>query len=242
MEKLLPGLILVLLWSTSLAQTKPDSTHFIFDYTSTGALNKTQNSSSFLLNNGFNSLLKERYIGLTLEANYLYGQQNGKTTNKDFSSTFNLDEFRYAPFKHTYYWALIDYNTIYSLNINYQKEIGVGLAYLILSKPDAHLSISDGILYDKSNFFINTEHDVYRNSVRIKYHLLLNKIFQLDGIGYLQNAFGNAGDNVIKSKTTASFKVGKWLSVGSTASFNKSSFVQRQNFLLTYGFFITKNL
>lgn len=228
----------------SLAQAKLDSTKIYIDYTSTGAINKTQNSSSFLLNNSFNIVVKKTNFSFLYDISYLYGEQDSKLTNKDFSTTLNIDEYKYAPFKNTFYWSLVIYNSIYSLLINQQKEMGFGLAYFVVNSKDRHLSISDGIIYDESNFDFNgydTEHNAYRNSLKVKFHFLFKDMFQLDGLTYIQNSFIDNGDYIIKSKSSISFKICKWLSVGSTVIYNKSSFIERQNLLLTYGLFINKN-
>lgn len=151
-----------------------DSTHYHTSYASTGSLNKTNNGSSFLLNNAFKFNIKNKLTTLNFNNNWVYGRSNANLTNNDFSSSldFNLNN----NWRHFYFWGLANYNTSFSLKINNQLLAGFGAAYNVLDQKNAMINISNGVLYDLSNLYINpTQNDVYetyRNSFRLNFHFV----------------------------------------------------------------------
>ena len=238
--KILIGIILFLTPVIVFAQ---DTTKFHITYSSTGSYNKTQSSNSFLFNNVLDLLEKNKSIAFNLSGTYLYGRQNSITSNRDISTILNFDYFKSPPIKNSYYWCLLEYSSSLSLKVNTEKQFGFGFAFILINNPTARLTFSDGVIYDQNNVLLNNlniNHDVIRNSFRIRYHFLINNIFNLAGLTYYQTSL-EKNDFIIKSTQTAGVKLNNWLSVGSSLTFNKYAFIQRENLLLTYGLIVDKS-
>src|SRR5579875_1070446 len=192
-----------------------DTTHYYVDYLSAGTINKTQNTSSYLLNNVFKFSVNEKSISLNSNSSWIYGRQEQLLTNNDFSSSLDMDVNKNL--HHFYYWGLANYNKSYSLKINNRFQIGAGGAYNIINRKNAAFNISDGLLYENSNINLNdSTRDVYhtvRNSLRLKFRFVLKDIILLDGIDFLQNSLSNGPDYIIQSNTNLSIKLRKWLNL-----------------------------
>src|SRR3954463_6940083 len=102
---------------------------------------------------------------------WLYGRQDARTVNNDFTAVWELN--LYKTFPNFNYWALFVYNRMYSLRINNQLQYGAGVAYNIIHHEKHILNISDGILYDYSDVQLSdSTQDLYgtiRNSLRVQY-------------------------------------------------------------------------
>ena len=215
-----------------------DSTFYNVSYASTGILNKTDQNSSYVLTNALRFSIKKKSITLNNNASYIYGQQQEKLTNNDFTNT--LDFNLYKTFEHFYYWGLANYDKSYSLNINNRLQAGLGVAYDFLDKPNAFLNISDGIIYETSNIKINDStnemYNTFRNSFRLRYRFATKEnLIVLDGTGFLQNALRKNQDYNVKSITNLSFKIRKWLSLTTSATYNKLNRTNRENLLISFG-------
>jgi hypothetical protein len=215
-----------------------DSTFYRINVTSTGSINKTNDGRSYLLNNGLSFGVKRKDIVLNAANTFVYGNQNGTLTNKDFSSslTFNL----YKTLPKFYYWGLLNYNTAYSLKINNQFLGGLGVAYNFLDSKNSYLNLSDGILYDKSNLLTNLDYNTFRNSFRLAFRFSFNDVVVIDGSNFLQNSLSNGNDYIIRSNTAVSFKLRKWISLTTALNYNRMNITRRENLLLTYGVTIDK--
>jgi hypothetical protein len=134
----------------------------------------------------------------------------------------------------------VNYNTSYSLKINNQLLAGGGVAYSVVDSKNAYLNFSDGVLYDQSDLLINDIYHTYRNSFRVNFHFSFHDVVVLDGSNFLQNSFDRGSDYIIKSTTTASFKIRKWISLTTALTYNKMNITNSQNLLLTYGLTIDK--
>src|SRR4051812_13289218 len=120
-------LLLILLKGLSSVAQYTDSTTYYFNYAFTGSINKTQDGSSSLLDNGVRIGMKKKTISMNFNNNFVYGKQNRLLSNKDFSSSFDINLYRTFP--RFYYWGLATYNSSYSLKINNQWMSGLGIAY-----------------------------------------------------------------------------------------------------------------
>ncbi len=232
-------LLLLLLTGIGLAVKAQfnDTTHYRASYNSAGSINKADNGSSYLLNNGLMFEVKKQDMLLNSTNTWVYGRSNGSLTNNDYSSYLNFD--LYKTFPHFYYWGLANYNTSYSLKINNQLLAGLGVAYKILDRKNASLNLSDGVLYDRSDLFLNdTTHDdyhAYRNSLRLQFRFIIRNLLTISSSDFLQNSFSRGSDYIIRSNISFAFKLNKWLSLTSALVYNRMNRTRSENTLFTYG-------
>lgn len=227
---------LVLIFNSCFAQFN-DTTNYVINYNTGGSINKTDDSKTYLLNNAVRFGVKKKTISLNFNNNWVYGKQNRQLTNNDFSSS--LDFNLYRTFPHFFYWGLVNYNTSKSLKINNQLLAGAGVAYSIYDRPNAYLNISDGILFDSSDLIlesgINDVYQTYRNSLRLTFNFVISKIIVIGNSSFLQSSLNNGDDYIIKSNSSLSFKVNRWLSLTTNYNYNRISRTDRENSLLSYG-------
>lgn len=224
------------LYQTSFAQFT-DSTNYVVNYSSTGSLNNTNDGKSYLLNNGLKFGVRKKSVSLNFNNKWIYGKQNRQLTNNDFSSSLDFNLYKTLP--HFFYWGLLNYNTSKSLKVNNQLLAGAGIAYSIYDREDAYLNISDGILFDSSDLTLNNEirdvYHTYRNSLRLSFRFVISKIIIVNSSSYFQSSLSNGSDYIMKSDSSLSFKVNKWLSLTTAFNFNRVARTDRQNSLLSYG-------
>ncbi|MVN23364.1 DUF481 domain-containing protein [Mucilaginibacter arboris] len=229
-------------WFTTVRAQFNDSTHYHTSYASTGSINRTNDGSSYLLNNAFKFNIKNKRTTLNFNNSWVYGRSNGNLTNNDFSSSLDFDLNKQK--SHFYYWGLANYNTSFSLKINNQLLAGLGVAYNILDKKNAMVNVSDGALYDLSNLYISsTENDVYdtyRNSFRLNFRFAVRDLFVIDGNNFLQNSVETKSDYIIRSTTNLSFKLRKWLAFTTSFNYNRVNRTHSENVLLNYGLTMEK--
>ena len=224
------------LYQTSFAQFT-DSTNYVVNYSSTGSLNNTNDGKSYLLNNGLKFGVRKKSVSLNFNNKWIYGKQNRQLTNNDFSSSLDFNLYKTLP--HFFYWGLVNYNTSKSLKVNNQLLAGAGIAYSIYDRQDAYLNISDGILFDSSDLTLDNEikdiYHTYRNSLRLSFRFVISKIIIVNSSSYFQSSLSNGSDYIMKSDSSLSFKVNKWLSLTTAFNFNRVARTDRQNSLLSYG-------
>jgi len=224
------------LYQTSFAQFT-DSTNYVVNYSSTGSLNNTNDGKSYLLNNGLKFGVRKKSVSLNFNNKWIYGKQNRQLTNNDFSSSLDFNLYKTLP--HFFYWGLLNYNTSKSLKVNNQLLAGAGIAYSIYDREDAYLNISDGILFDSSDLTLENEirdiYHTYRNSLRLSFRFVISKIIIVNSSSYFQSSLSNGSDYIMKSDSSLSFKVNKWLSLTTAFNFNRVARTDRQNSLLSYG-------
>lgn len=213
-----------------------DSVFYYVGYTSTGSFNKTTSNSAYLFNNVLRMGTKKRDLVMNSATKWLYGAQNEKLTNNDFSSLWDLNV--YKTFPHFYYWGLLSYNKSYSLKINHQVQSGLGIAYNVIDKPNLVVNVSDGFIYDYSD--LNTtegskNYGTPRNSFRLHIKWHLKDRVQFRGNGFVQNSLQNPDDYIIKSDVGLSFKVKKWLSLTSSLTYNRMTRTATENLFVTFG-------
>lgn len=229
--------LFLLITQSCLAQFN-DTTHHYVNFASSGSINKTNDGSSYLLNNTLKFGLKRKYIAANFNNNWIYGKSNNDITNNDFSTSLDFDVFR-GDSARLYYWGLANYVTSVSLRINNQLQAGGGLAYYFVKKQNAMFNVSDGLLYDRGDLFLDDDtHDVYntyRNSFRILFKFVIKDIIVLDGSDFIQNSFTRRSDYIVRSTTNLSVKLRKWLSFTTTFTYNRMNRTSRENSLLSYG-------
>jgi len=215
-----------------------DSVHHYINYASTGIINKTENSNSYVITNGLKFSINKKNIAFNSATSWIYGQQQHTLTNNDFSTSIDFDINK--SLSHFYYWGLASYDKIYSLKINDRLQSGLGAAYKFIDRKNAAFNISDGLLYETSNLLLtDSTRDIYqtlRNSLRVRFRIAIkdNRVV-LDGTNFLQNSLSNRHDYIIKSNTNLSVKLMKWLSFVSAVTYNKLSRSNRESLLITFG-------
>lgn len=227
-------LVLVSIVSDAYAQMN-DSTHYYLQLSSTNSINKTNDKSAFLLNNGVRFSVEKQRIRLNFNNNWLYGKQDGNLSNNDFSSALDMNFYQTSRF---FYWALLNYNTSYSLNIRNQLLAGSGVAYSFVDTETAYLNLSDGFLYDASSIFdedIRVNYQTIRNSFRLAYKFVVREIIVFQGSNFYQPSLRNARDFNIKMNNDVSLKLNKWISLKAALTYNRINRTDRENLLFTYG-------
>jgi len=229
-------LLLVLSSAVSFAQYN-DTVHYYTGVASTGTLNKTASSTSYVLSNTVKLGVKQKDFGMNLTNSWLYGEQQRKLTNNDYSTVFDFN--LYKTFPHFYYWGLGNYTTSYSLRINNQYQGGLGIAYNLVDRKNGYLNISDGLLYESSDIFLSdTIRDVYttfRNSFRVSFKFVIKDVFVVSGMNFIQNSLSSRTDYIVKSNLSLGFKVKKWLTISTAFSYNRFNRTQKENTLFNYG-------
>ncbi len=231
------GLLLIVCSQSALAQFN-DSTSYYANYTSTGIINRTNEGSSFALNNSLRFSVSKKNISLNSASSWVYGKQLDVLTNNDFSSA--LDFNVYATFPNFYYWGIGTYDKSYSLKINNRYQTGAGIGYMIVNNTKIMMNVSDGILYEAGELSIpdllgRTEYETFRNSFRLKFRLSFKDKVILDGSDFWQPSLSDKQDYILKSTTHLSIKLQKWLSFTSSLTYNRFNLSQRENLLWTFG-------
>jgi hypothetical protein len=237
MRKLIIAILLIITIKTVKAQFN-DTTHYHVVLSAAGSINKTDDATAYLLNNALNFGIKRKDVVLNATNSWVYGKQNGVLTNNDFSSALFFNLYKSIP--HFYYWGLANYNTSYSLKINNQLLAGVGAAYSLVDKPNTYINLSDGVLFDQSDLLVNEVYHTWRNSFRLQYHFAVKDILTIDGSNFLQNAFTNKHDYIIRSTTTLGLKLRKWISLTTSLTYNKMNITSSDNLIFTYGLTLDK--
>ncbi|MFT3935668.1 MAG: DUF481 domain-containing protein [Chitinophagaceae bacterium] len=229
-------MIISLTANKSIAQFN-DSVHHYLGYAATGIVNQTNSGNSFVLNNAVKFNINRKTSVLNSGASWVYGVQNGVKTNNDFASGLDFNVYRLWP--HAYYWGLVSYEKSFSLKVNDRFQGGAGLGYNFSDKKDAIVVVSDGLLYEYSDLQIDSvtkdRYSTIRNSLRLKYHFVFGGIVILDGTHYWQQSLSTGNDYILKSNSSLSVKLKKWLNFTSTLIYNKVSRTDKRNLLFTIG-------
>lgn len=220
-----------------------DTVNYYIHFASTGNINKTSEGTSYLLNNNFRYSISKKSISLNTTNSWMYGKQLGNLTNNDFFS--GLDFNLYKTLYNFYYWGLGSYEKSVSLKINHRLQTGAGIGYNLVNRKNTLVILSDGILYEKGDLYDNpetgtNEYEIFRNSFRLKFRVIIREIIVIEGYDFLQHALSDRKDYIIKSNTSLSVKLKKWLSLTSAVTYNKLSATGRENLLVTYGISIER--
>jgi hypothetical protein len=241
MFKILLFFLFIFLSLVSFGQFN-DSTHHHFSFASSGTINKTQETSSYVLTNATGYEVNKKRIGFNAGASWIYGQQDRKLSNNDVSFSSNLDYLKNV--QKLYYWALLNFDESYSLKINYRVQSGIGLGYTFVNNPALNLVVSDGFLYESSDLTDPVlGKDVYqtvRNSFRVKYKWSFKNTVILQGTNFIQPSLLSLKDYILKFNNQLSVKLNKWLSINAAMAYNKISRTNRENLLITYGIAVDK--
>ncbi|PZR27663.1 MAG: hypothetical protein DI535_09580 [Citrobacter freundii] len=214
-----------------------DSVNYYLKYAATGTYNKTNDGRSYIFNNGVSFTMNKKKATLNSSNSWIYGKSNSNLTNNDFSSALNFDLLKNM--QRLYYWGLGTYTTSYSLKINHQFQGGIGIGYNIFNRKDLELVVSNGVLYETNNLElapqVRDKYNTFRNSLRIKFHLTIKDLIVLDTWDYWQPSLANFDDYIIRSSSTLTLKLRKWLGITTSLNYNRLSRTNRENLLLNFG-------
>src|ERR1700761_1994602 len=219
-----------------------DTVNYHIGLVPSGSINRTNDGTTYLLNNLLKFNIKKKDVSLNFTNNWIYGKQNTTLTNNDFSSLLDFNLFKTFP--HFFYWGLMNYNTSYSLKINNELLAGAGIAYSFVDTKTSWFNISDGLLYDQSDLILPSNlrdvYHTYRNSLRVSYRFNFKDIFILDGSNFLQSSLDRRTDYIIRSTTNLNLKLKKWMSLTTSLNYARQNRTQSDNLLFTYGLTIEK--
>ncbi|RYG01782.1 MAG: hypothetical protein EOO02_12010, partial [Chitinophagaceae bacterium] len=136
-------LILFLIFFDLSAQFSDSTTKYI-SFGSTGVINRTNETRSYVLTNNMKFNIRRKDVSLNAGAGWIYGENNGTLSNNDFNSA--LDFNLYKTFKNFYYWGLATYEKSRSLRIIDRAQVGVGGAYTFVENKNAFVNLSEGML------------------------------------------------------------------------------------------------
>jgi hypothetical protein len=219
-----------------------DSTTKFISYASTGVINKTNDGSSYVLNNNLRFNVKRKDVSLNAAAGWIYGEQNSQLTNNDFNSSLDFNLFK--TFEHFYYWGLATYEKSRSLKIHDRAQIGLGGAYNVVEREKVFLNLSEGVLFEKSDVDINDStrerNSILRNSFRLRYRFSITDKVVLEGTHFVQNALSDINDYIFKSNNSLNIRLTQWLNLTTALTYNKVNKTDRENLLVTYGLTVQK--
>jgi len=215
-----------------------DSVHNYIMYAATGIINKTNSSRSYLISNAAQYKLRIKKNALNFAAGYIYGRQQGVLSHDDFNTTVDFNFFPKDSSK-LYYWGLLNFDKSFSLNIIGRSQVGIGVAYNFMDDEKRFLNISNGILYEYSNVQlsdgVHEKNDLIRNSFRLRYRFLINKIIIISGTNMLQTAFGHSEDYILKLDNSINLTLNTWLRFRTAFTYNRNNLTKRENMLITLG-------
>jgi hypothetical protein len=219
-----------------------DSGYFHTRFTATGSFNRTRDGKTWLTNNAISLNSKKNNYVFNFNAAWIYSNFNRELTNNDFNATFDVN--RYRKDRRFYLWGLAAFDKSYSLKIINRFQAGAGAACNILMTESVKLNISDGVLYENSDLYLNDSvretYNTFRNSLRLYYRFNIKGLFIIEGQHFYQNSLRAATDYIIKSSSTLSIPLKKWISVTASLLYNKINRTHRENLLLGYGITIEK--
>jgi hypothetical protein len=205
---------------------------------STGNLNRTNDGLTYLLNNGIQFGIKKQRFTLNSNSTWVYGNALGSLTNNDVVSTLDFN-FNNKKIKDFYYWGLINFTSSYSLKINEQLQNGAGLAYRFINKNGIMLSVSDGILFERSNIIqgdaSELKYQTFRNSLRMQFNLKYKELITFTSQGFWQPSLQYSDDYIVTANVSLAFKIWKWVSLTTSMNYNRLSRTDKENLTFTYG-------
>ncbi len=232
-------LFVMTIGSTSFAQFN-DSTNYYIRHNSTGTVNRTNEQTSYVLNNALRFSLYKKSISLNSNSAWIYGKQQEQLTNNDFSSSLDFDVYKAR--RSIYYWGLLNYEKSFSLAIRHRFQGGLGIGYYFIDRENFVIQVSDGILYESSRLEDRQEapevanaQETLRNSLRLKVRYVFRENVTVDHIDYVQHSLEDRKDYILRSNTTIAVKLYKWISLSLAINYNKISITDRENLLLNYG-------
>lgn len=234
---------LLFLWNLPSYAQFNDSTNYYVNLASTGIINKTNEGSTYVLNNSLKFNLYRKIISLNTTNTWIYGEQRGNLSNNDLSTA--VDFSIYKTIRNFYYWGLALYEKSFSLKIDNRLQSGLGGGYNLIDKENIIITLTNGVLYEKSDLYdaettADPNYETLRNSFRIKFRVVINNVIVLDGVDFLQNSLSEREDYIIRSNTNLSIQLREWISLNSSLTYNKLNRTNRENLLFNIGLKVEK--
>lgn len=229
-------LLLVAAMSATARAQWGDSTNYFIKLSSTNSINRANDKSAFLFNNGVGFSIRKERVSLNWNNTWLYGQQDGTKSNNDFSTSFDANFYR--PDRKFFYWGLANYNSSFSLKIKNQLLAGAGVAYSFWDTETAYLNLSDGFLFDTSSILeddLPVHYQTVRNSFRVAYRFVVYSRVTLQGNNFYQPSLTDGSDFNVRLDNNASFALYKGLSLTAALTYNRVNRTGSENLLVTYG-------
>lgn len=230
-------IFILILQAFICAAQNPDSIHHEAAYSGTGSINRANEKVAYLLNNSLRYSLRHKHLRLNFANSWVWGQQDGELRNNDYNATLDVNLYPKSP--KYYYWGLGNYTTSFSLKIESQVQAGLGAAYNILKGSKGVLNISDGLLYERSNIFLNDtlreDYHTIRNSLRLRFKYFYASLLTVEGNGFIQNSLYDGQDYIIRSNLSLGVKIYKFLSFKAALQYDKIQRTGKENLLFTYG-------
>ncbi|HWK58283.1 MAG TPA: DUF481 domain-containing protein [Parapedobacter sp.] len=236
MKRIACILLLVASANTAAQAQSNDSTNYFIKLSSTNSINRANDKSAFLFNNGLGFSIRKERVSLNWNNTWLYGQQDGSKSNNDFSATFDANFYR--PDRKFFYWGLANYNSSFSLKIKNQLLAGAGVAYSFWDTETAYLNLSDGFLFDTSSILeddLPVHYQTVRNSFRLAYRFVFHSLVTLQGNNFYQPSLTDGTDFNIRLNNETSFALYSGLSIKAVLTYNRVNRTGSENLLFTYG-------
>jgi len=230
---------LIILYHTANAQFN-DTIHHRVYLSSSGNFNRTIDGVTYLLNNNLKYSVRKKSFVMNAAGAWVYGHTPETLTNNDVTAAVDFNLYNlHISLPRWYYWGLINFTSSYSLKIKEQMQTGLGVAYRFIEKPNIMLSVSDGILFERSNVIQEdgTElgYQTFRNSLRVQFRYKYKELLTLNGTGFYQPSLQYGGDFIINLNAGLGIKIWRWLSFNTAVTYNEVSRTQRENLQITYG-------
>ena len=215
-----------------------DSVFHYFGFNGTGNINNTNTGTAYIFNNSVKFNISKKNVSVNTFNGWVYGENNGNKSNNDYTSTLDVDLFKNV--RRFYYWGLAGYEKSFSLKIDDRFQTGAGIGYRVVDKENVSLLLTNGILYETTDLrepdqYGRGAYQTVRNSFRIKFRFTVKDVFTVEGTDFLQNSLLDGSDYIIRSNTSFTMKVYKWLGVTLGVTYNNLHLTRRENFLLNYG-------
>ena len=221
---------------TAKGQFSDSVTHHL-RYAASGNINRTNTTTAYLITNDARFRVRNKKTTLNTGASWVYGELGEKLTNNDFTGTVDFNLFLHGP--DFYYWGLANYTISLSLRVNSQLQSGLGVAYNFVDTTNAWLNLSTGLLYETSSLRTAASgKDAYqtiRNSLRLSYRFVAGELFIFSGTNFLQNSLRDGNDYIIRTTNSLQLKLNKWISFGTTLTYNQVRRTGSENLLFSYG-------
>lgn len=220
-----------------------DSVSYYINFSGTGDLNKTNTGTTYLLNNTLGFQVDKKVFSINSTVSHVYGSNQTLKTNDDLLAMLNLDILKGV--RKFYYWGLAGYEKSFSLQVDSRLQAGAGVGYIFVNKPKANLELSDGILFETTDFGVPDEHErtsyqTVRNSLRLKYRFTIKEIFRIDGVNFFQSSLSDGKDYILKLNANFSVRLYKWINFTTSFNYNRQNITSSENLLITYGLSMEK--
>ena len=215
-----------------------DSLNHRLRLSTTGTLNKTSEGKTYLFNNGVNFGIKKKRYVINSNTTWLYGGSLETLTNNDVNTSLDFNVY-HKKISDLYYWGLVNFTSSFSLKIDEQIQSGLGLAYRVINKEGLMFSVSDGLLYERSNIIqsdsVPLRYQTIRNSLRLQINWKHKELITVTGAGFWQPSLTYRNDHIVTTNLNVGFKIWRWVTLNTALNYNLISRTEKENFIITYG-------